>query len=128
MDTQIRRLDNPIPMPSPARGKTSANRPTLSLPGRQTAAHAAPASNLVATANKLREAILRCAAEAQRQETKDTEARLHCFIAKLSGDMECLGEAELDHALWDLMKLRTEPQRTYEVDTSAPEQIDRAYS
>jgi hypothetical protein len=113
MDTQIRPVwSTPVVVAPPA-------RPTLSLSGRQAAANAAPASTLAATANKLREAILRCAAEAQREEGKDTDARLHCFIAKLSGSMECLGEVDLDHALWDLMKLRAEPARKLDVTASA---------
>jgi hypothetical protein len=119
MDTQIRPVSSTPVVIAPT------TRPTLSLPSRTAAANAtvtselaalaselaALASGLAATANKLREAILRCAAEAQHEEVKDTEARLHCFIAKLSGSMECLGEVEIDHALWDLMKLRAEPCR-----------------
>lgn len=112
MDTQIRPVwSTPVVV-------VPAARPTLSLTGRQAAAQAAPDSTLAATANKLREAILRCAAEAQREEGKDTDARLHCFIAKLSGSMECLGEVDLDHALWDLMKLRAEPCRRTDASTA----------
>jgi hypothetical protein len=105
MDTQIR-LAEPAPVVAPETGRT-----TLSLPQR-----AKPIAGLVVPAiatsiERLREAILRCATEAQSEEKTDTDARLHCFIAKLSGCMETMGEVDMDHALWDLMKLRAEPPR-----------------
>lgn len=104
MDTQIRRVDtDPVATTAPARR-------TLSLPPVALIASAsAPAPST--SVERLREAVLRCATEAQSEEKNDTDARLHCFVAKLSGCMETLGESEMDHALWDLMKLRAEPAR-----------------
>lgn len=105
MDTQIRPVwSTPVVVAPSGRAALS----TFSLPARTTAP-IAPAKD--GTASQLREAILRCATEAQAEEKTDTEARLHSFIAKLSGSMECLGEDELDHALWDLMKMHAEPVR-----------------
>ena len=101
MDTQIRPL-----VVAPA---FAERRPTLSLPASHKPAFAASASSIASPAPGLRESILRCAAEAQVDEKHDTDARLHCFIAKLSGCMESMGETELDHVLWDLMK--TEPDK-----------------
>jgi hypothetical protein len=112
MDTQIRPVWSTPVVVAPAA------RPTLSLPSRQVAEQAAPASTLAATANKLREAILRCASNAHSAEPEDTDARLHCFVAGLSGSMEVLGEVDLDHALWDLMKLRAEPCRRTDASTA----------
>lgn len=80
----------------------STGRATLSLPVRQLKTSSAPSANLAEITNKLRVAILRCAAQAQTDEPNDTEARLHSFVAKLSGNMESMGEIELDRALWDL--------------------------
>jgi hypothetical protein len=103
---------------------------TLPLPARATTASASIVSTRVATVDQLREAILRCATEAQAEEKTDTDARLHSFIAKLSGSMECLGEVEMDHALWDLMKMRADPvrrQAAATVDASATEQLGGAY-
>ena len=61
------------------------------------------------TVTSLRKAILDCAHEATTTEPTDTDARLHCFIAKLSGTMEGLGERELDAALWNLMTTHRQP-------------------
>jgi len=62
-----------------------------------------------ATITALRKAILDCAHQATVTEPTDTDARLHCFIAKLSGTMEGLGERELDAALWNLMTTHRQP-------------------
>lgn len=103
MDTQIRRVASTA-LVTPV---SNVARATLSLPSRS----ADRSPRMEATAQTLRLAILRCAAQAMTEEQQDTEARLHCFVAKLSGSMECLGEVDLDHALWDLMKMRAEPCR-----------------
>jgi hypothetical protein len=120
MDTQIRPIWSTPVVVSPSA------RPILSLPARAAATPARRPSSQETTVQVLRLAILDCAAQAQTEEAHDTEARLHCFMAKLSGRMECMGEVDLDHALWDLMKLRAEPQRPYEVDSSATERIGGA--
>jgi hypothetical protein len=73
----------------------------------------------MATAKQLRAGILECAAKATASEPANTEARLHCFIARLSGKMEGLGEAELDQALWALFST-PQPQRP----TPGPTQPD----
>lgn len=105
MDTQIRRVDTePVAKAAPAR-RTLSLRPPAALIAN--AGAPAPSTSV----ERLREAVLRCATEAQSEEKTDTDARLHCFVAKLSGCMETLGESEMDHALWDLMKLRAEPAR-----------------
>jgi hypothetical protein len=61
------------------------------------------------TAAILRKFILECAREATTAEPTDTDARLHSFVAKLSGSMEGLGERELDAALWNLMTTHRQP-------------------
>jgi hypothetical protein len=65
-----------------------------------------PAAAPKVTAAILRQFILECAREATTAEPTDTDARLHCFIAKLSGSMEGLGERELDAVLWNLMETK----------------------
>jgi len=62
-----------------------------------------------ACATALRKAILDCALQATAAEPIDSDARLHSFIAKLSGTMEGLGERELDAALWNLMTTHRQP-------------------
>lgn len=115
MDTQIR----PITREALVTPVSDRARATLSLPDRP----AVRSTFLESTAKALREAILRCAAEAQKEEQKDTDARLHSFVAKLSGSMECLGEVDLDHAPWDLMKMRAEPcRRSDRASDALPEQ------
>lgn len=123
MDTSIRRIViDPVVVAPPSRPTLSLQRPV------------APAVNSIAPARTtsagcLREAVLRCATEAQAEEKTNTDARLHCFVAKLSGCMETMGEVEMDHALWDLMKLRGEPVRRLDattIDNTATEQIDRS--
>jgi len=126
MDTSIRRI-SPADTAMPV---SNAARHTLSLPARAPTGSKAPSRFMGTTAQALRLAILQCAAQAMTEEKSDTEARLHCFIAKLSGSMECLGEVDLDHALWDLMKLRADPVRRQPaatVDASATEQLGGAY-
>jgi len=90
MVAQTRPL-NPVAMPSPGR-RHFALRPT-------------PKGTLAS----LRKAILDCAHQATTVEPTDTDARLHSFIAKLSGTMEGLGERELDAALWNLMTTHRQP-------------------
>lgn len=58
----------------------------------------------MATAAQLRKAITESAAEATAVEPTNTEARLHSFIAKLSGRMEVLGELGLDEVLYALFE------------------------
>lgn len=103
MDTQIRRATQAAAV-TPA---ASVMRPTLSLPTREVIAAApalAPAVRSPAVVlAQLRHAILRCADEATRAEPNDTDARLHSFMAKLSGSMESIGQRDLDTALWDLL-------------------------
>ena len=70
------------------------------------------------TVTALRKAILDCAHQATTAEPTDTDARLHCFIAKLSGTMEGLGERELDAALWNLMTSHRQPPAPGEPPTS----------
>jgi hypothetical protein len=124
MDTQIRRvMIDPVVILPPSRR-------TLSVPLRATPITDVSLPATTTSAERLREAILRCATEAQAEEKSDTDARLHCFVAKLSGCMETMGEVDMDHALWDLMKLRQEPvRRTHAtvIDNSATEQIGGNY-
>jgi hypothetical protein len=99
MDTQIRPVTPEAAiMPVPA-----ASRTTLSQPQRSAAIEPTSTGPAVLLA-QLRHAILRCADEAARAEPNDTDARLHCFMAKLSGTMESLGQHDLDIALWDLLR------------------------
>jgi hypothetical protein len=58
------------------------------------------------TAIQFRRAILECATSATTAEPRNTEARLHSFIAKLSATMDGLGEPEVDKALWALFESR----------------------
>lgn len=93
MDTSIRRI-------TPAASVTpvpNAARATLSLPYR------APLMTEAEQLDRIRKAIVRCAAEALKAEPRDTDARLHSFLAKLSGSMEGLAERELDIVLWNLL-------------------------
>lgn len=99
MDTQIRPVAS-----SPAVVAPSA-RPTLSLPVRFVSLDL-PQGPAVLLA-QIRHAILRCADEAACAEPTDTDARLHSFMAKLSGSMESLGQRDLDTALWDLLSTRS---------------------
>lgn len=63
----------------------------------------------MATAAALRKAILQDALAATRSYPENVEARLHSFIARLSGSMEGLGERDLDTALWKLFETPTAP-------------------
>jgi hypothetical protein len=117
MDTSIRRIA--------AAASAAPTRATLSVPTRPMsiafvtgAVDAIPdlgnrrfavLDPVPATVASLRKAILDCAHQATTTEPVDTDARLHCFIAKLSGTMEGLGERELDAALWNLMTTHRQP-------------------
>lgn len=61
----------------------------------------------MATAANLRKVILKDAEAATRSHPANVEARLHSFIARLSGSMEGLGERDLDTALWKLFETPT---------------------
>lgn len=110
MDTSIRRIAA-APSAAPARatlsmparytnmGFTTAVDAVRDLGGRRFAVVDASAPN----GEFLRKAILDCAHQATTTEPTDTDARLHCFIAKLCRTMEDLGERALDAALWNLM-------------------------
>jgi len=82
-------------------------RTTLTLPPRLARATLTlPQQANKAGIDSLRKAILDCALQATRAEPHDSDRRLHSFIAKLSGTMECLGERELDAVLWNLMETK----------------------
>jgi hypothetical protein len=117
MDTSIRRIES-RPSAAPARATlsmparntnmvftTGAVDAVRDLGGRRFALVDASAPNV----ESLRKAILECAHQATVAEPLDTDRRLHCFIAKLSGTMEGLGERELDAALWNLMTTHRQP-------------------
>lgn len=63
----------------------------------------------MATVTAIRNAILECAQAATQAEPSNVEARLHSFIARLSGSMDFHGEHELDTALWKLFETPTAP-------------------
>lgn len=63
----------------------------------------------MATAIAIRKAILECAERATQAEPGNVEARLHSFIARLSGKMEHMGERDLDATLWKLFETPTAP-------------------
>jgi hypothetical protein len=74
----------------------------------------------MATAAQLRKAIIDCAHRAYASYPHDTDARLHSFIAKLSGSMEGLDEPDLDKALWALLETAptsADARRAYQGDT-----------
>jgi hypothetical protein len=57
----------------------------------------------MSTARQLRDKIIEIAKRAQELHPTSVDARAVCFIARLSGAMQILGEFELDNALWDLV-------------------------
>lgn len=61
---------------------------------------------MTATAASLRQAILCSAEGAMAREPKDTDRRLHCFIAQLSGHLQSIGEPEADAAVWALFETK----------------------
>lgn len=58
----------------------------------------------MATVTAIRKAMLQAAQGAMQSYPENVEARLHSFIARLSGSMEGLGESDLDTALWKLFE------------------------
>lgn len=63
----------------------------------------------MATAIAIRKAILECAERATQAEPANVEARLHSFIARLSGRMVSLDEGDLECALWKLFETPAAP-------------------
>lgn len=148
MDTQIRRV-TPAPsslvlVPAPTVVLQEINLAPIDwsehnvalafdrvpLPVPAAACLASFVSTKAATVPLLRDAILECARQANVAEPSNTDARLHSFVAKLSGRMEGLGELGLDRALWDLMKTPWPPAHSLQaeaVDASTTEQLGGAY-
>ena len=60
----------------------------------------------MATADALRDAILRCAVTATAYYPNDDEMRARSFIARLSGVMSSLKESEMDEVLSAVVGIR----------------------
>lgn len=56
-------------------------------------------------ADQFRSAIIRCAANAAKEEPTDPDRRARIFIARLSGSMDLLDEPELDRILCALINM-----------------------
>jgi hypothetical protein len=65
----------------------------------------------MATAKQIRDAIVRVAARAHAEHPTDIDARARCFVARLSGSMDCFGEATVDSALWGLLSNDPAPRQ-----------------
>jgi len=100
MDTLIRRIQAEASSAVPEAGLRTRKTIVKRIAGKFVRV---PVDPSFATVTSLRRAILDCAHQATAAEPLDTDARLHSFIAKLSGTMEGLGERELDAVLWNLM-------------------------
>ena len=60
----------------------------------------------------LRDAVKRCSESAFKDHPYHTDARLHSFVARLSGSMEHLGERELDETFWGVLETVSAPAQT----------------